>query len=283
MKFSRFANASPKAHAWRRGCISCWLVLQLAALGTVAATSALAGPVAEPASAKPERHDDGLWTCQLALGQQRLRAFYTDQHGVRFGHMQNLVEWLAQSHEQLQCATNGAIYAVGGRPLGWLVADGVLLNPINHDTTSPGNFFMQPNGALIIDDGGARIETTQALEDDAPADVSHIQLALQSGPLLLQDGTINQRFDAASTSQYTRNAICVVNPSHVILAYSERLLNLYQFAHELQQLGCRQALYLDGHLSQMYPSQAQLEPAQRRSLSVIIGVTSRILDEHTVQ
>ena len=229
------------------------------------------------------RADNGLWTCQLALNQQRLRAFYTDQHGTRFGHMENLIKWLAQSHEQLQCATNGGIYAVGGTPLGWLVADGVLLNPINHDTTSAGNFFMQPNGALIIDDGGARIETTRALQDDAPADVSHIQLALQSGPLLLQDGAINQRFDPASTSRYTRNAICIVDPSHVILAYSERLLNLYQFAQQLQQLGCRQALYLDGHLSQMYPSQAELEPAQRRDLSVFIGVTSRIQHEQTVQ
>jgi hypothetical protein len=33
----------------------------------------------------------------------------------------------------------------------------------------------------------------------------------------------------------------------------------------------------------MYPSQAQLEPAQQRDLSVFIGVTSRITDEQTVQ
>ena len=242
-----------------------------------------AGPALPASSARPARQDNGLWVCRLALDSERLRAFYTDQHGVRFGHMSNLVAWLASSRQELQCATNGAIYAPGGRPLGWLVADGVLLNPINYDSSSPGNFFMQPNGALIIDDAGARIETTAALLADAPQDVSHIQLALQSGPLLLQDDVINRRFDEASTSRYSRNAICVVDPSHVILAYSERLVNLYQFALQLQQIGCRQALYLDGHLSQMYPSQAALEPAQQRELSVFIGVTSRIQDEQTVQ
>ena len=257
----------------------------LALLGTLAGHDSWAEPPAQAshATVRPVRNDDGLWTCRLVLGEQRLRAFYTDQHGVRFGHMKNLSNWLSRNGEQLDCATNGGIYAVGGRPLGWLVADGVLINPINPDSASPGNFFMQPNGAIIIDDHGARIESTQALLADAPADVSQIQLALQSGPLLLLDDSINSRLDPASMSRYTRNAICIVDPTHIILAYSERLLNLYQFAQQLKQAGCRQALYLDGHLSQMYPSQTELEPAQRRDLSVFIGVTSRIQDEQTVQ
>ncbi len=234
-------------------------------------------------SSAPVREENGLWTCRIALDHERLRAFYTDQHGTRFGHMVKLVGWLARSHEQLQCATNGGIYALGGRPLGWLVADGVLINPINTDVSSAGNFYLQPNGAFILDDAGARIETTDALKLDAPSDVSHVQLALQSGPLLLQHGIISTRLQPDSQSRYSRNAICVVDSLHVILAYSEHLVTLYQFAQLLQHIGCREALYLDGHLSQMYPSQAALEPAQQRDLSVFIGVTSRIKDEQTVQ
>ncbi len=255
----------------------------LVALGLSVAASACAAPALDASNASPVQHANGLLTCQLALDRVRLRAFYTDQNGVPFAHMARLIAWLAKSHEQLQCATNGGIYAKGGRPLGLLVADGVLITPINTDQSSPGNFFLQPNGAFILDDQGARIETTKALMLDLPADVSHIQLALQSGPLLLQAGTINARLEPASLSRYSRNSICVVDSSHVILAYSERLVSLYQFALELQQIGCREALYLDGHVSQMYPSQAQLEPAQQRDLSVFIGVTSRITDEQTVQ
>ncbi len=189
--------------------------------------------------------------------------------------MPALVRWLRDGGEQLDCGTNGGIYASDARPLGWLVADGVLLQPINLVQDRPGNFYLQPNGALVIAHGVARIETTQALTDMARGDVSQIDLALQSGPLLVIGGVINPRFDVASTSRYVRNAVCVADPGSVLIAYSDHLVSLYEFAKQLSAIGCSDALYLDGHVSQMYPVDQELEPAQQRELSVFIGITSR--------
>ena len=85
--------------------------------------------------------------------------------------------------------------------------------------------------------------------------------------MLLQAGIVNPRLDPNSVSRFTRNAVCTIDARHVLLAYTERPLTLYSFADALLSVGCTDALYLDGHLSQMYPFDHDLSPAQRQPLS----------------
>jgi uncharacterized protein YigE (DUF2233 family) len=261
------------------------LMLTNLAVRSILAGFILAMTLAATAAATPPSMDtlhraaNGLWTCSVDPAQRSLRVFYTDQHGRLFRHMSAVVDWLAEDGEQIDCATNGGIYDPTLRPLGWLVADGVLLRAINLDAESAGNFYLQPNGALVISGGQARIASTNELAALAQGDVSHIEFALQSGPLLLRQGLISARLDPASVSRYTRDAVCVSAAGTVIIAYSDRLVSLYEFAAKLKEIGCSDALYLDGHVAQMFPLDAQLEPAQRRDLSVFIGIISRTKHE----
>jgi uncharacterized protein YigE (DUF2233 family) len=213
--------------------------------------------------------------CAIDLSRDRIRAFYTDEDGRRFGSIEGLTQWLSRSGERIVCATNGGIFGPDRKPLGWLIVDGVELQPLNVRTDQPGNFFLQPNGALSVSGAAARIDTTDALAGARPSDVTGIDIALQSGPILVLNGVINPIFDKGSVSRYTRNAVCLRDARTVLFAYSPEPLSLYAFAKALQDVGCQSALYLDGHLSQLYPDRSALAPAQREPLSVILAVTTK--------
>jgi uncharacterized protein YigE (DUF2233 family) len=227
------------------------------------------------AAVQPEVHANGLVTCSVDLRVQHLRGFYTDQHGRRFGSSARLADWLAETGEHLDCAVNGGIFGLDQSPLGLFVADGLALYPLNAASDRPGNFFLQPNGALIVRDETAQVITTAELAGQL-SDLADVDLAVQSGPMLLQSGSVSARLDPASQSRFTRDAVCIVDQTHVVLAYSPEPVSLFELAVALQSIGCRDALYLDGHLSQMYPFDRTLSLAQRQDISTIIGVTSRI-------
>ena len=229
----------------------------------------------EGGSLQPVLTAKPLRTCSVDLSRQRLQGFYTDQFGERFGSVERLVMWLSKQHRRLDCAVNGGIFGTDQAPLGLFVASGVLLHPLNTERDHPGNFFLQPNGALVVEGARAEIRTTEDLSKHLPSSFSGIDVAVQSGPMLLHAGVISSRLQSSSDSLFTRNAVCTVGPQHLILVYAARPVSLYQFASDLQAIGCRDALYLDGHLSQMYPFEEDLSPAQRQALSTIIGITSR--------
>jgi len=235
----------------------------------------LASAFAPPVKAGPPRTEGELHYCVIDLRHEHLRGFFSDTSGHRFGSIAALDAWLSQSHEHIVCATNGGIFGKDGAPLGWFVADGVQLFAINRQSHAYGNFYLQPNGALRIANGTAAIVATAELLPREEDDVSQVELGVQSGPLLIVDGRINALFDPASTSRYTRNAVCLRDAHTVLLAYSSTPLTFYQFALALVGLSCQQALYLDGNLSQLSPDAAPLVAAQRETLSVILAVTAK--------
>lgn len=51
-----------------------------------------------------------------------------------------------------------------------------------------------------------------------------------------------------------RNAACVITATDFALVKSRFPINFHDFARQLRdKLGCRDALYLDGSVSQLYP------------------------------
>ena len=44
----------------------------------------------------------------------------------------------------------------------------------------------------------------------------------------------------------------VISDSLVVIAISDQTVNFYEFAKMFQDLGCKNALYLDGAISKMY-------------------------------
>jgi uncharacterized protein YigE (DUF2233 family) len=172
--------------------------------------------------------------------------------GQPFGDIQTLREWGAANNKRLMFAANAGIYDAASSPLGLYVENGKTLVPLNLFRGNPaaGNFSIQPNGVFAIyPDGHAEVRTsTQFKADNKPVD-----WATQSGPMLVVDGQINTRFVDDSNSTKWRSGVCAHSPYKVLFVVSESPVNFHTFASLFRdQLGCHDALYLDGTISQFY-------------------------------
>eukprot|EP00903_Cladosiphon_okamuranus_P003805 g3803.t1 len=145
---------------------------------------------------------------------------------------------------------NGGIFEPGGIPSGLLVQDGKELRPVNLDD-GYGNFFLKPNGIFLVSSKGAAVIKTT----EYPLRDVEVRYAVQSGPLLLRAGKIHPVFKKGSKSRLHRNGVGVDGEGNVVLAISdlasERFPNLYEFAALFRSLGCEDALFLDGDISQL--------------------------------
>ena len=169
-----------------------------------------------------------------------------------FASIHALQQWGAAHGRQLLFAANAGIYDAQGEPLGLYVENGKALKPLNtaHGNPASGNFSLLPNGVFALDASGrASVQTTAAFA------AAHLQprIATQSGPMLVIDGKLNPNFDAGSDSTRWRSGVCALKPTEVVFAVSTAPVNFHEFARLFRdKLGCRDALYLDGTLSQIY-------------------------------
>lgn len=106
---------------------------------------------------------------------------------------------------------------------------------------------MQPNGILYITNNnkGGICKTLDFIN-------KNIKYATQSGPLLLIDGKIHSRFIKGSKNLNIRNGVGVLPSGKLIFAMSKQKINFYDFAIYFNNLGCQNALYLDGFVSKTY-------------------------------
>ncbi|MFK2891496.1 phosphodiester glycosidase family protein [Dyella flagellata] len=173
-------------------------------------------------------------------------------NGQPFGDIQSLREWGAAHGKRLMFATNAGIYDQSYAPLGLYVENGKTVVPLNlfHGNPAAGNFSIRPNGVFAIyRDGHAAVRTS----GDFKADAKPVDWATQSGPMLVIEGKINDQFVHDSTSNKWRSGVCARSPYQVIFAVSESPVNFHTFAQLFRdKLDCRDALYLDGSISQFY-------------------------------
>ncbi|MEQ1568052.1 MAG: phosphodiester glycosidase family protein [Myxococcota bacterium] len=145
-------------------------------------------------------------------------------------------------------ATNAGMYHRPDDPVGLFVQDGVERSPIDLQTGQPGNFYLAPNAVFYVDAAGAHVVASTAYAPAGP-----VRLATQSGPALVLGGAIHPAFDPQSTSKTVRNAVCASSPSTVRLVLSVEPVRFMDLALLVRdQLGCADALYLDGHISGMW-------------------------------
>ena len=158
---------------------------------------------------------------------------------------------------------NGGIFEPGGIPSGLYIENGKQLRPIN-PRDGKGNFFLKPNGIFFLTNDKAGVVETSKY----PAKNLRVVHAVQSGPLLLQQGRTHPAFRAGSTSRLVRNGVGVSKDGgKVILAatdfHSPTFPNLYEFADLFRHLGCPDALFLDGDLSQFREGSAMSKYSNR--------------------
>lgn len=197
-----------------------------------------------------------------------IRFYWQNDEGKVFANIGNLKKYLEQKGQKLHFAINGGMFTEDRRPLGLYIEDGKTLAPLNVRESAEGNFYLPPNGVFYIRrDRRAFVVPTRDFKDDG-----EIEYATQSGPMLVSDGEINQAFKPDSTSLNIRNGVCVTRDERLIFAISRREINFYDFARYFKELGCRNALFLDGFVSRMYAPEQNTAQTDG-DFVVIIGIT----------
>jgi uncharacterized protein YigE (DUF2233 family) len=183
----------------------------------------------------------------------------------------SLSEAYRQFGDDLLAVTNAGIYGGNKTPEGLHIEDGKQLHALNPDN-GEGNFYWKPNGVFYLADDGAGIVESEKF--DSLGKRAGIKEATQSGPLLVIEGEINHNLKPDSRSLYARNGIGVKSADEVYILVSEDEVNLYDFASVFaSRLGCRNALYLDGCVSQLYlPAHDSFIPDRRRCEKELVGL-----------
>ena len=177
-----------------------------------------------------------------------LSMYATTSEGKIIGSFDRLKNKVEQNGERLLFATNGGIFKVDQRPLGLYVENGkeeVRLNKSN----GKGNFFLKPNGIFFTTEEKMGVVTTeQFTQQEIKA-----KYATQSGPMLVIDGAIHPKFNEDSVNKKLRSGVGVRNDSTAVFVISKGEINFYDFATFFRDsLHCKNALYLDGVISEMY-------------------------------
>jgi uncharacterized protein YigE (DUF2233 family) len=238
------------------------LIIILAVL--VCATAASAGE----ACRKVEHLGDGYTVCTFDPATDDIQLFQNDRSGKPYGSFRALENDLRQDRVYVRFAMNGGMYLDDQSPVGLFVENGRELKRINTNK-GWGNFHLLPNGVFYLLPGRAGVMESKAF---ATSGIKPFY-ATQSGPMLVIDGKLHPSFLADSTSFKTRNGVGVTGDGKVVFAISDGPVRFHDFATLFRDdLGCANALFLDGSISSLY-----IPEWQRRDglfpLGPIIAVT----------
>lgn len=147
------------------------------------------------------------------------------------------------------------------------IENGIMHQELNTREAS-GNFYLKPNGVFYLTKNrSAVICATSDFKNE-----ESILFATQSGPMLVHEGKIHDAFKKGSKNLNIRNGVGILPDGKVVFAMSKAEVNLYDFAMYFSELGCKEALYLDGFVSRTYlPSQNWIQTDG--DFGVMIAVT----------
>ncbi|MBS1646580.1 MAG: phosphodiester glycosidase family protein [Bacteroidetes bacterium] len=198
---------------------------------------------------------------------QDLQLYWKNDQGLLFKSIKNVKEYVESKNEILLFAMNGGMFMEDNRPLGLFIEKGTVLKRLNN-SSGGGNFYLKPNGVFYITAENAPfVCKTADFKNNGK-----IKYATQSGPMLVTDGHIHSAFKKGSTNLNIRNGVGILPNNKVVFAMSKTAINFYDFALYFQNLGCKNALYLDGAISKMYLPEKEWIQTDG-DFGVLIGVT----------
>lgn len=189
-----------------------------------------------------------------------LELVWNGKNDKPLGDFTALQKHVADEGKQIIFAMNAGIYERGPKPLGLTICNGRELVPLNFQN-GEGNFYLKPGGVFYLDEkkGAGVMETAEFSKSGIKP-----KLATQSGPLLLRHGVIHPIFKEGSTNKRLRNGVGVRSKDgQIIFVINDRddrvrgRVSFHQFASLFLHLGCKDALYLDGDISDI-----MVEPAK---------------------
>lgn len=186
-------------------------------------------------------------------------------------------ELLRARGQRLLFAMNAGLYHEPDSATGMLVADSAFTySRLNTsagppDPCSVASFYCPPNGVFFVAGGRAGLLSTA---DFAARPPSRIQLATQSGPMLVRNGTVTRPWTAAGTSLNVRNGVGVRADGTVVFAIADQPVNFHHFATAFRdELDTENALYMDGFVSRLYTGPGSEIPSQARPFAGIFVVS----------
>lgn len=253
------------------------------ALAIVPATRAAAqAPSADPlVSCRPQTIGGARYrVCEIApaaLPRLQLVARYAGGRPVRtIARVDSLVR---ARGERLLFATNAGLYERVDSATGLLVADGGRTYSRLNRSAGPANpcavanFYCPPNGVFFVAGGRAAVQSTADFAA-RPASAGAPRIASQSGPLLVRHGALARAFPAGSRSRKVRNGVGVRRDGTVVFAIADTPVTFHAFAAAFRDvLGCRDAVFLDGAISQLYAGPRTRLPPPSREFAAVFVVT----------
>lgn len=215
-------------------------------------------------------------TSWVDLEREPLQLFLGDGRGHYFNNFENIERWLLPRKRKLVFAVNAGMFHPGFNPVGLFVDHGITVAKLNLEN-GDGNFFLKPNGVFVVTNKGATvIEASEFPKLASAVGLENVQVATQSGPMLVLDGKLHPAFRAGSDSRLFRNGVGVASEKRVVFAMSNEPVNFHEFARFFRdELGCKNALFLDGTISSIYATEPKLHVI-RFPLGPIIGITAPV-------
>jgi uncharacterized protein YigE (DUF2233 family) len=182
----------------------------------------------------------------------RLEMHWLDAAGRPLMDFAGLRGHLAERGLEIEFATNAGIYERGPKPCGLTVCQGREMVALNL-RDGEGNFYLKPNGVFYVEEGGrAGVMESSAF---GRAGIKP-RIATQSGPMLLGGGRIHPVFDPASKNLRQRSAVGVRKADGQVVFVmtdrreaAKRAVSFHAMASLFLELGCEDALFLDGDIS----------------------------------
>ena len=216
---------------------------------------------------KPSNEDERFVSYIVNPKKQNLEFFWKNEKGENFKNAENLISWLKSKNKKLLFSTNGGMYKKDNSPQGLFIENKIVKSEID-TSNGNGNFYLKPNGVFYLTtDKNPMICKTEDFVNNVK-----IKYATQSGPMLVIDGEIHTAFKKNSTNLNIRNGVGILPNNQIVFAISKKEINFYDFAEYFKNLGCKNALYLDGFVSRTYLPEKNWRQIDG-NFGVIIGVT----------
>ncbi|MFU0930170.1 phosphodiester glycosidase family protein [Kluyvera cryocrescens] len=199
---------------------------------------------------------------------ERIAMYWRQSNGQDYGSLRALLADI-NGDGRVRMAMNGGIYDKAYAPLGLYIEKGQQKVAVNR-SSGGGNFFIKPGGVFYLRGQQAGIISLDKLKS-----TNGMDYAVQSGPMLIENGVINWRLKPSASSRKLRNGVGITTQGKVVFMLSDRETNFYDFAcYAKTRLNVRQMLYLDGTISKMYQQGSSI-PWQYHPFVSMITVEKR--------
>ncbi len=190
--------------------------------------------------------------CKIDPKKYKVDLFNESEDGTRLHDINSVARYHQQNKDKHIFTMNAGMFNENRLPVGLYIDEGETVFQLNTKKNGRGNFYdFPPNGVFLITAKGEPMVLTTEQYIKAKFGPKDVQIATQSGPMMVYGGKFNEAFNEGSPNLNIRNAAGVDKDGNIVFVISIDKVNFYEFSTLLRdELNCDNALYLDGFLSQ---------------------------------